>query len=908
MKFFVVLITLLIIPFGMLTREEVIISGTVVDGRSMHPLEKVSIQISSEEVLGLTSKDGVFHMVLKGSSQDTLMLSFSREGYKKMNMPVAVAGQTTLDLGMVVMERITEEEVVAASDLWMEEDGFRGGSTVIPLSAYRSLYQTRAAFNFSQAFYRIRGLDSEFSQFTINGIPFSDTATGRIPFAEWGGLNDMFRNAESGIGMGVAPMGGGDFGGYTKLTLDPELNRQGLRVSSSMTNRNYRGRLMATYNGSGSKERLYYGLSLSARWAEEGYISGTTYNAMAFMGSLSFRPGAGDKLGLHVFYAPSQRGKRAAITDEVEQLTGPQYNPWWGFNDGVMRNSRMRTVQKPTLLFNYSRNWSVFELHLAGSVTSGTQADSRIGYYNAPSPDPVYYAYLPSFHLNGSLVNYENARLAEETFVASPQLRWDELYMANANSNSGARYLLLEDVNSGTLVRWGAHGDLRLGSNSGLNIALTGNWGVSRNYALIGNMLGADHFDDRDVYTETRNDVAGDLTKGEGDHIAYDYRLNTSFLNAGITYFKGFNRGELKALAAFSLNKITRFGYFINERYPDDSGGSSPELFHRGTTLGLEGSYYLSGRHQFRAAARFQRRTPNADEVYINPRDHSKPVPGAGQMRIYGGEVAYILRAPRLRLESTLYTVEIRDESSVSFFYVQGNFGNTFVQEVSTGGERTHLGAELSLEYELSSSLTLEGVVALGRHRYTANPEVNLNFNTVNEDEVIHPDGQIALGPAAITGYRVPSGPQTAVSMGMSYRAPEYWWLGVQASLLDHNYIGISGIRRTPDFLNVEEGSPIPLNNPDLITRLLAQERLQPITYLDLTGGKSWLLGKKYLSLFIGINNLFDIHYKTGGYEQNRKGSLESYYADTLSNNPSFGSKYWHGFGRTFFINLAIHI
>ena len=44
--------------------------------------------------------------------------------------------------------------------------------------------------------FRVRGLDSEYAQSSINGITFNDQERGRFSYSMLGGLNDVVRNRE----------------------------------------------------------------------------------------------------------------------------------------------------------------------------------------------------------------------------------------------------------------------------------------------------------------------------------------------------------------------------------------------------------------------------------------------------------------------------------------------------------------------------------------------------------------------------------------------------------------------------------------------------------------------------------------------------------------------------------------
>ncbi|NNF20085.1 MAG: hypothetical protein HKN61_09930, partial [Flavobacteriaceae bacterium] len=60
------------------------------------------------------------------------------------------------------------------------------------------------------------------------------------------------------------------------------------------------------------------------------------------------------------------------------------------------------------------------------------------------------------------------------------------------------------------------------------------------------------------------------------------------------------------------------------------------------------------------------------------------------------------------------------------------------------------------------------------------------------------------------------------------------------------------------------------------------------------------------LSFFLSLSNLFDSTYATGGYEQGRNANFSEWLQDHRSGRPSFGTKYWYGRGRSYFMNLAI--
>ena len=72
-------------------------------------------------------------------------------------------------------------------------------------------------------------------------------------------------------------------------------------------------------------------------------------------------------------------------------------------------------------------------------------------------------------------------------------------------------------------------------------------------------------------------------------------------------------------------------------------------------------------------------------------------------------------------------------------------------------------------------------------------------------------------------------------------------------------------------------------------------------------GGKSWKVGDQTFGFFASINNVLNFQYKTGGFEQSRKATFPDYQADNEKGRPTFGPKYFYGYGRTYFLNLYIN-
>ena len=265
---------------------------------------------------------------------------------------------------------------------------------------------------------------------------------GRPQWNNWGGLNDVIRNQQFTNGLEASDFTFGGILGNTNIDTRPSGLRPGIRLSSSVSNRTYARRLMATYNSGLKKNGIAYILSSSRRWAKQGYIDGTLYDAFSLFGGLEYRLNEQNSLNFTGIFASNRRGRSSAITEEIFELVGNQYNPYWGEQNGKIRNSRERKIVEPILMLNHFYESEKFNLNTGVSYQFGTNMRSRLGYYNAPNPDPTYYRYLPSFYVNSPIgANFVSANLAREGFLENPQMKWGNIYSANSHGKSGLCFI-----------------------------------------------------------------------------------------------------------------------------------------------------------------------------------------------------------------------------------------------------------------------------------------------------------------------------------------------------------------------------------------------------------------------------------------------------------------------------------
>lgn len=883
-----------------------VIKGKILDARSKSEIKFCNLSIEKTTIYATTDRKGIFQF--STTLEGNYILKVSASDHIPKRIPIFLENKE-LNLGTLFLEKdIAIEQadnLVTLTDSEVLDDEVSTISSGL-LQATRDVFLNRAAFDFGQAFFRVRGYDSQNGKVLLNGIVMNKLFDGRPQWNNWGGLNDVTRNQQFSNGLATSNFTFGGILGNTNIDTRPSGLRPGIRISSSVSNRTYVGRLMATYTSSVQKDRLSYSISGSRRWAKQGYIDGTLYDAYSLFGAIEYQFNKNNSINFTGIFSQNRRGRSSAITTEVFDLMGKQYNPYWGEQQDKIRNSRERKIAEPILMMNHYFESERFSLNTGVAYQFGRNARSRLGYYNAPNPDPTYYRYLPSFFVNSPIgANFVSANTAKEGFLAHPQLNWERMYTANEREQ--AAYVLYEDVIKDEQINLSLSGNWTI--NQKLQIDFGGSYKAlsSENFAKIDDLLGAEFHLDVDPFSNTRNNLIGEVDKKEDDIFNYHYQIGASYTDVFAQLKYARIKWDAFLAGQFSRTNYQRDGLFENERYFQNSLGKSEGVSFVNYNAKGGFAYKVTGRHWLTLNAQYGSTAPVLQNVFINPRENNFTVPEIQNENLATVDFNYFIRLPKLTGRLSAFYTRFQNTTDINFFFVDAGVGSDFVQEVLTDLDKLHMGVELGLEYQLSSVVKLSAVAAIGKYIYASNPNVSINFDTAgSEEELINLDGNIDLGFAQLKDYKLAQGPQKAFALGIDYRDPKYWWVSAKLNFMANNYANISSITRTPSFyLDPETGEQFLDATPENVAKLLQQKTLDDFYLLNLVGGKSWLKNGKYISVFASINNLFDTVFRTGGYEQSRNGNFGQLQQDSQSGTPSFAPKYWYGYGRTYFLNLA---
>jgi len=914
------------------TAAQNVIKGVVVDSEKNTQLKGVAINVKNNTANTLTNENGVF--ILQNLTNGSYVLEISLKGYETQNFPLELSG-STVDLGNILLyEDLSEEEdlsTVTLTDDELNDDTSAADNISGLLQASRDIYLRTAAFEFSSSFFRIRGLDSENGKVLINGIEMNKLYNGRPQWSNWGGLNDVLRNQEFSNGLRASDYTFGGILGSTNINVRPSEQRTGTRISYASSNRSYTHRAMATHSTGLSEDGWAFTVAASRREGREGFVDGTLYNATSFFGSVEKKFNDKHSLSFTSITALNRRGKSAPQTQEVFDLRGIQYNSYWGTQNGKIRNSRIKEVSEPILMLNHY--WDINEttsLNTNASYQTGKIGNSRIdnngtkvdgdaldGEGNpyiinlgASNPDPTYYQKLPSYGLRQG---YSNIYEIQQNFVNDGQLNWNSLYNANtnANNNGNSSYVLYEDRNDDTQFTINTILNKDISDNFKLNARVQYTQLTSKNFAEIIDLLGGTGYLDADSFADTFDEKQNNLLNplfiaGVGDVFKYNFNLYSDVVDGFLQGQFKFNKVDFYLATSISNTSHQRDGLFQNGGFTETSYGKSEELNF--TNYGAKGgmTYKISGRHIFDINAGYLTKAPNLRNSFSNSRENNNTVENLTSEKVLSADASYVYRGPFLQAKLTGYYTKIQDATEISFFFADGIGGDNtaFVQEILSGIDKKHFGAEFGVEAQVTPTIKLKAAGNFGQYTYDNNPNLYLTTeNNTRSQDAGFIDGRKDFGASNLKNYKLAAGPQTAYSVGFEYRDPDYWFVSATANFFDNVYVDIAPLTRTSNF--ADDGG-IPFNDYDeeIARQLLQQERFDNYMVVNMIGGKSWKIGNQYISLFASIGNIFDTKYKSGGFEQGRNANYRQLKEDKSLDIPVFGNKYWFGRGTTYFLSL----
>ncbi len=577
----------------------------------------------------------------------------------------------------------------------------------------------------------------------------------------------------------------------------------------------------------------------------------------------------------------------------------------------------MKEIFEPVVMLSHFYAGENTKLKTTLAYQFGHIGNSRLGYFNAPNPDPTYWKYLPSSFLRfEDNLEYENAYLAEQNFLKNGQINWKEMYQINAD-NGNSLYYLYEDRVDDSQLSFNSILNANLKDNLNLNARISYRKLNSENYSKLFDLLGGNGFVDLDQYAEI--DQYGDNSAqqndlnnpnrliGVDDKFQYNYNINASVINAFTQLQFTHKKFDSFVGLNFKNTNYQRDGLYKNGTYENNSFGKGEKQSFSDISVKGGVTYKFTGRHLINVNSAFVSNAPTIRTTFSNSRVNNNITPDLTSEKILTGDVGYIFRASKIQTRLTAYYTKIKDAIETSFFFAEGLLGDQedFVSEIITGVDKKNIGAELSIEYQVTPTIKLLGAGSFGQFTYDNNPHLYLQSESfIDEDS--------DFGTTYLKDYRISGTPQRAYSLGFEYRDPEYWWFQTNANYLSNNYVDISPLLRTNNFYLDADGIPFLDDETGVevtqeqVNGLLAQEKFESAFLVNAVGGKSWKINNIYFGFFAVINNVLGETFKSGGFEQSRNANYPELKQDKQLEKPIFGTKYWYGNKTSYYLNLYI--
>jgi len=755
------------------------------------------------------------------------------------------------------------------------------------LQSSRDVFASAAGFNFSAARFKIRGYNSDQTAILINGMPINDPESGWGEWYLWGGLNDVTRYSETKNWLTQNPYHFGGIGGYSNVNMRATNVRAGSRLSYAMTNRAYRHRLMYTYGTGMQSNGWAFAYSLSARYAYEGYIEGTFYEAFSYYAAAEKKFNDNHSLSFSIIGAPTRQGKQSISTQETYDLSGDiYYNSYWGYQtlaDGtrIKRNSRVQSTHMPVVILTH--DWKIDEnSKLTSSVygTFGTSGQTALNWNDDKDPRPDYYKYLPSYYAaTGDTIN-EAILYNNWQSVDGRQVNWDQLYFANSkniftakdvngvagNDVEGLRskYIVENQMNNQIC---GGLGSVYTRSMDKLNLTAGLYAQMQRNhyFKTLEDLLGGEFWLDVDQFAEqffvdpsaAQNDIQNpNRLIYEGDIFGYNYYIMNVKTELFAQAEYSLEKFDFYAAVELSDKMFYRDGLYQTGRFPDNSLGKSET--HNFFNYAAKGGavYKLSGRQFITVNGAYLTQAPTSRNAYISPRTRDFVANNLSNETIYTGDINYILRYPKLRMRLTYYYTERKNAILLKQFYHEDY--NAMVNYMMQGVNYLDQGIEFGVDANIWGGLSVNGVAAYGQHLYNSRPTATISVD--NSAEVLATDRVIYL-----QNYKIGGMPQSAYSAGLKYSGKKYWFAGANFNYYADIYLDPNPDRRTEEALEgyVETDPQVP--------QILDQTKLDNGYSVSLFAGKSFKISNYFLNVNVNINNLTNNKsFVTGGFEQLR--------------------------------------
>lgn len=893
--------------------------GVVKIANAENPLPGVTVSVMQQNFSTFTNASGEF--VFTFLQPGEIDVHFSRSGYLPQVVTVSLEEGQELDMGTIflkvdVQEEARQEAILQLTESDFDEDEGRASQSVSASLARGDVYLSQTSYNFSPMRFRMRGYEQEFESTYINGVHFNTLDRGGFNYSSLGGLNDANRNKDIVVGTEANMFSYGNLGTNTNILNRATNFAAGTRTSVAYSNRAYKLRGQATYATGLMPNGWAFAVSGVARWANEGIIQGSFYNSAGYFLAAEKMLNPRHSLSLVTYGAPTKRAQQSAGTQEVFDLAGSiYYNSYWGYQDGVKRNSRVVKSFDPTVIFNHDFKISDTQRLRTGiAYHYSMYSNSALGFYNAPDPRPDYYRNLPSFQSDETVAQNIAAEWAFENGKpinpSVSQVDWESLYEANYRNNqsrpdASAKYIverrhinLMETAFNSTYIN-------QLNSKLKLTAGIEAKLGKNIKYKTMDDLLGGnqwidiDQFAERDMNIDENpdpNKMQNDLNNPnrvikKGDVFGYHYDINMLHTSAFIQNEWSLSRLELYYAGKLTYTQYNRYGYMRNGRAPENSYGAGKTWWFIDPSLKAGGAYNFDGRNKIYANVLAETRAPLPNGAYVSERIKDTRIPYLQSRKILSYDLNYSFLFPVIRGRISGFRTHILGSSEKLGYYDDAL--RTFINHMLMKSNKIYQGVELGLSVKLNSSFSISSAATFADYHYTNNAVGVKSYENGFQDDIQE--------TVLTKGLKINTGPQLAANITLDYFHPKMWFADVTLNYFDNNYLDFAPNRFTESNMQLYEAD----NSGEAKRVLGTQEKLKGGFMLDASLGKViYLPNRRSMNINLSLSNILNnTNMITGGFQQGRMPLVDG--RVDVANLERFPNKYYYAWGFNMFLNIG---
>lgn len=812
---------------------------------------------------------------------------------------------------------IESEQAFTFTEAQLGEDDDMSENVII-VNSNSNIYASEVGYLFSPARFRYRALDQKYNEIFINGAPMNDAESGQFRYSLIGGLNYQARDVENSLPFESNTFAMPGLAGSNNYNFRPSHYAAGHRVAVSGANRNYTLRAMYTFNTGLSDKGWAFTGNLTYRWADRGYVKGTFYNSLSYFLGVEKVFNDNHSLSFVTWGNPTERSSQGPATDESYWLANSNYyNPYWGYQNGEIRNSRVINDFAPTALLTW--DWKINDDMRLTTSLSGKYSmykSTKLNYNNSENPQPDYWKNLPSSYYDvwddsdptdrteNNLANWNKAYLFFTSSEANRQINWDRLYTSNRNASAqgaDAMYYIQAKNNNQLAFTLASSLKTELTKNTNLDLGFMLSTTKGMHYQTMEDMLGATSYHNINTYALGSYPVYADqvqydlnnpnATVGVGDRFGYDYNINVNKANVWATYsfsadvVHGFVSGRVGGTS------MQRDGKMRNGMAKDNSYGKSATArfldggFKVGATSDLGGGSILT------LGLGYEVKTPSASDAFQAPEVNNNFVKNLVNEKVFSSEIGYQLDCSWLHANINAYYYYMTDVTDWQQFYFDNI--NSFSYVSLTNMRKEAYGIEWGLDFKITSAFSIKsfGTISDAKNLNNANVRyMDANKGVVNEDICWN------------KGMREYGTPLSVYNIGLSYHSGG-WYIDLNGNYYDRIYLSYAPNLRYQNTL--EANGRFDGVNYDVLEQIKGKGGFM----LDASIGKSIYLKRGQLSINLMLTNILNnTKITTGGFEQSRSdvtytqtGAVNNERTYKFSRNP----KLYYAYGINGMLNIT---